>query len=53
MLPLIPYTAVVSALRSEPTLPGGVLKDPACSQQAAASLTQGSPFPMKNAPEQK
>lgn len=41
------YTAAVSALRSEPTLSGGLLKGPACSQPAAASLTQGSPFPWK------
>lgn len=37
----------MSALRGEPTLSGGVLKDPACSQHAAASLTQDSPFPWK------
>lgn len=45
MLSLIPYTAAVSALRSGLTLSGGMLKDPACSQHAAASLAQDSPSP--------
>ena len=45
--PPIPDTAAVFALRSEPTLSGGTLKDPACSRHVAALLTQGSPFPLK------